>query len=58
METIDLIAALVGANLYLIGRVLTGFKGDKPVFRFLKFGGILILLFSLIKIAFGYFAGG
>ncbi len=58
MQTVDLIAAFLGVNIYLLGRVLTGFKGDKALFRYLKFGGILILLFSVIKIAFGYFAGG
>jgi len=56
MATPDIIAAFIGANLYLLGRVLTGFKGDKALFRYLKFGGILILLFSLIKIGFGYFS--
>lgn len=57
MNTPDLISAFIGVNLYLLGRVLTGFKGDKAIFRYLKFGGILILLFSVIKIAFGYFSG-
>ena len=54
MQTPDLIAAFLGVNIYLLGRVLTGFKGDKALFRYLKFGGILVLLFSVIKIALGY----
>ena len=51
----DIIAALIGANLYLGGRLLAGYKGDKALFRYLRFAGILILLFSVLKIAFGYF---
>jgi|GEM_PF-3926207 len=52
----DIIAAFIGANLYLFGRLLAGFKGDKALFRYLRFAGILILIFSVVKIAFGYFS--
>lgn len=52
----DIIAAFLGANLYLFGRLLAGYKGDKALFRYLRFAGILILLFSVVKIAFGYFS--
>jgi hypothetical protein len=56
ISTADIIAALIGGNLYLCGRLLAGFKGDKALFRYLRFAGILILLFSVVKIAFGYFS--
>jgi hypothetical protein len=56
MMTPSLISAFIGINLYLLGRVLIGFKGEKPIFRFLQTAGILVLLFSVIKIVFGYFS--
>lgn len=51
----DIIAAFIGVNLYLFGRLMAGYKGDGTVFRYLRMAGLLILLFSVVKIAFGYF---
>jgi len=54
MATPDLISAFIGVNLYLLGRVLTGFKGDKALFRYLRMSGLVILAISLVKIGLKY----
>ncbi|RKQ71282.1 hypothetical protein DES40_0595 [Litorimonas taeanensis] len=54
ISTPDLIAAFIGANLYLFGRVMAGFKGDSALFRYLRLAGICVLLFSVMKIAWAY----
>ncbi len=53
METPDLISAFIGANLYLFGRLMVTYKGDKKFFLYLRMAGLVILVISLVKIAFG-----
>ncbi len=50
----DIIAAFIGANLYLFGRLMRGYKGDRALFRYLRMAGLLILLFSVVKIGLSY----